>query len=88
VATELSDEQSTSQPSGSVPSWFIRCTFSHLAGGLICIRLMFVCEGSNSREVDGKKGKPREKVSYLISFLSISCFFTYCNIRLTVEALL
>jgi len=63
VATELSDEQSTSQPSGSVPSWFIRCTFSHLAGGLICIRLMFVCEGSNSQEVDGKKGKPREKVA-------------------------
>jgi hypothetical protein len=28
VATELSDEQSTSQPSGSVPPWFIR---AHLA---------------------------------------------------------
>jgi hypothetical protein len=28
VATELSDEQSTSQPSGSVPPWFTR---AHLA---------------------------------------------------------
>ncbi|CAL4954605.1 unnamed protein product [Urochloa decumbens] len=61
VATELSDEQSTSQPSGSVPHWFTRSTFSHLAGGLICIYLMFVCEGSTSQEVQAKKGKQREK---------------------------
>lgn len=63
MATELSDEQSTSQPSGSVPPWFARSTFSYLVGGLICIYLMFVCEGSNSQEVQAKKGKPREKVT-------------------------
>lgn len=84
MATELSDEQSTSQPSGSVLPWFIRCTFSQLAGGLICIYLMLVCEGSNSQEVQAKKGKPREKVHLIEHTL----FLYILRMRATVHALL